>query len=126
MFNEKTTLHRVEQQIAWRGHLFSVLRPKMNEFNEKSDEPEKVAEIRGIFHNGSSNHVVVVIADSGQAQEKDAPYILTTWFNGSQVKKDDIITINEVPYKVTGINNINEYNILADISLEVILNGNSI
>lgn len=126
MFDEKTTLHRVEQQIAWRGHLFSVLRPKMNEFNEKSDEPEKVAEIRGIFHNGSSNHVVVVIADSGQAQEKDAPYILTTWFNGSQVKKDDIITINEVPYKVTGINNINEYNILADISLEVILNGNSI
>lgn len=126
MFDEKTTLHRVEQQIAWRGHLFSVLRSKMNEFNEKSDEPEKVAEIRGIFHNGSSNHVVVVIADSGQAQEKDAPYILTTWFNGSQVKKDDIITINEVPYKVTGINNINEYNILADISLEVILNGNSI
>ena len=126
MFDEKTTLHRVEQQISWRGSLFSVLRPKMNEFNEKSDELEKVTEIKGIFHNGSSNHVVVVIADSGQVQEKDIPYILTTWFNGSQVQKDDRITINEVPYKVTGINNINEYNILADISLEVILDGNTI
>lgn len=126
MFDEKTTLHRVEQQIAWRGHLFSVLRPKMNEFNEKSNELEEVAEIKGIFHNGASNHVVVVIVDSGQAQEKGSPYILTTWFNGSQVKKDDRITINGISYKVTGINNINEYNILADISLEVILDGDTI
>ena len=126
MFDEKTAIHRVEQQIAWRGQVFSVLRPKMNEFNEKSDELEKVAEIKGIFHNGLANHIVVVIADSGQAQEKDTPYILTTWFNGSQVQKDDRILINGVSYKVTGINNINEYNILADISLEVVLDGNTI
>lgn len=98
----------------------------MNEFNEKSDELEKVAEIKGVFHNGSANHIVVVIADNGQAQEKNSPYILTTWFNGSRVQKDDKITINGISYKVTGINNINEYNILADISLEVILDGDTI
>lgn len=126
MFDEKTTLHRVEQQIAWIGRLFSVLRPKMNEFNEKSNELEKVAEIKGIFHNGAANHTVVVIADNGQTQDKGSPYILTTFFNGSQVKKDDRITINGISYKVTGINNINEYNIVSDISLEVILDGDTI
>ena len=123
MFDKRTALHRVEQQIAWRGQLFSVLRPKLNEFNEKSDELEKALEIKGIFHNGSANHITVVIADSGQVQEKNTPYILTTYFNGSQVKKDNRVIINGVPYKVTGVNNINEYSIISDISLEVILDG---
>lgn len=126
MFDEKTALHRVEQQIAWRGQLFSVLRPKLNEFNEKSNKLEKVAEIKGIFHNGSANHIVVVISNNGQVQEKNTPYILTTYFNGCKVKKDDVITINDINYKVVGVNNINEYNIISDISLEVVLDGNQI
>lgn len=126
MFDERTALHRVEQQIAWRGQLFLVLRPELNEFNEKSDKLEKVADIKGIFHNGSANHITVVIADSGQVQEKETPYILTTYLNGSQVKKDDRVIINGVPYKVTGVNNINEYSIISDISLEVILDGSTV
>lgn len=126
MFDEKTALHRVEQQIAWRGQLFSVLRPKMNEFNEKSDEMEEVAQIKGIFHNGSANHVSIVVGDDGQVQEKETPYILTTWLIGRKLRKDDRITINNMKYKIVGINNINEYNIISDVSLEVILDVTNI
>lgn len=123
MFDQRMAFHRLEQQIAWRGEFYTVTRKELNEFNEKTS-PVEIGTIKGIFHNGSSNHVKVNISDNGQVIEKNTPYIMTTWFNGSILKKDDIISINSVDYKVTGIANIGEYNIIAEVSLEVILNGN--
>lgn len=123
MFDQRMAFHRLEQQIAWRGEFYTVTRKELNEFNEKTN-PVEIGTIRGISHNGSSNHVKVNISDNGQVIEKNTPYIMTTWFNGSILKKDDIISINSVDYKVAGITNVGEYNIIAEISLEVILNGN--
>lgn len=124
MFDEKVALHRVEQQIAWRGKLYSVYRPELNEFNEKIETDVPTVTIKALFHNGSSNHIVINTADNSQVPEKNTPYLITTWVNGVKLRKDDIININKKSYKVTGIYDINEYNIITEVSLEVILDAN--
>ena len=121
MFDERIALHRCIQQIAWRGQMYTFNRRELNEFNEQSSEPIQVTKLKGLFHNGSSNHLTVSISDGAQTPQKDTPYIMAAWDRAKVLKINDEVTINNRNYKVTSIGNINEYNIVAEISLEVIL-----
>lgn len=123
MFTERVALHRLSQQIAWQGKRYTFYRRQVNEFNEQSTEPAKLSDIKGLFHNGSSNHVVVNTTDNGQVIEKNTPYIMTTWGQGKMLQLNDEVTINEKTYRVTAVANINEYSLIAEVSLEVILDG---
>ena len=49
--------------------------------------------------------------------------ILCLYEDAKFLKMDDFVKINSKTFKVTGIVNIQEWNIIADISLEVIDNG---
>ena len=123
MFTERVALHRLSQQIAWQGKRYTFYRRQVNEFNEQSTEPTKLSEVKGLFHNGSSNHVVINTTDNGQVIEKNKPYIMTTWGQGKILQLNDEVTINSNTYRVTDVYNIGEYNLIAEVSLEVILDG---
>ena len=43
--------------------------------------------------------------------------------NIGEIKTEDFLIINENTYKVVEKNNIQEYNIVTDISLELVLDG---
>ena len=47
--------------------------------------------------------------------------ILALWKECKTIQNGDFVVINGNTYKITDKNNIEEYNIIADISLEVVL-----
>lgn len=121
MLVTESSLHRVKQTIDWRGMLFSFFRKENNVYGENSGEPIKIAEIKGFYHNGSSNHIAINTSDAGMVIDKNTPYIMALWEDSKDLKTEDLVEFNGKQYKVSGVNNISELNIIAEISLEKIL-----
>lgn len=121
MLTNNVALHRLVQAINWQGSVYTFFRRGENEYREKDGEPVEIARFKGLFHNGSSEHTTVVTSDSGMVISKNTPYIMTPYGNGRKVRLDDTVIINSKMFKVTGVTNINEANIVAEISLEVVL-----
>lgn len=93
----------------------------MNDFKEPTEEETKIGELQGLYHEQSS-HVKVTTGDTTQIRSKKIPMILCLYddFVMLDLKMGDKVKINGKTYKVTGVVNIQEWNIIADVSLEVI------
>ncbi len=121
MFYKPVTLHRLIQTITWRGEVYEFYRKDKNEYGEKTEELQKIAQINGLFHNGSSNYIKIVTADAGMTINKTSPFILMSWGNAEKLQLEDVVEINGNTYKVTGKDNISQLNIAGEVSLEVLL-----
>ena len=111
-------LHRLIQTITWQGTVYSFYRQGENEYGEKSKEPEKIADINGLYHNGAASHLTLNVSDAGYVLNKTSPYILMSWDNALKLKSMDIVTINAVTYKIEEGKNIGHLNIVGEVSLE--------
>ena len=82
-----------------------------------------IGKLKGIYHEQNSN-VQITTGDTTQVRTKKIPMILCLYKDAASLvlRVGDAIKINEKTFKVTGIVNIQEWNIIADISLEVIDN----
>ena len=61
------------------------------------------------------------MSDGTETHSKGQPMLLTEHKKALNIKKNDFVFINEKMYKVIDKNNIQEYNILTDISLELMI-----
>lgn len=121
MFVNSVTLHRLLQSINWHGSTYDFTRYTLNEYKEKSSEPVKIATVKGLYHNGSSNHTAIRTSDAGMVVDKSTPYILMSWEDAKKLAQEDMVKINGKTFKVTDANNISELNIVGEVSLEVVL-----
>lgn len=121
MFNKSVALHRLLQSIAWQGSVYSFYRMGKNIYGEKAEDPEKIADVNGIYHNGSATHVKLDASDAGLVWDKNTPYILTSWGNSEKLQLEDLVTIDETTFKLTGKTNIGGYSIICELSLEKVL-----
>ena len=55
--------------------------------------------------------------------EQRQPMLMVAHENIGEIKMEDFFVINGNKYKVVEKNNIQEYNIVTDISLELVLDG---
>lgn len=124
MINKKFEAYKINREIKKSGIVYEFKRSKVNEFNEPTDEFEVIGELKGIYHEQNSS-VQIIMGDTTQTRTKKIPMILCLYDDVANLllKVDDIIKINGKVLKVTGITNIQEWNIIADISLEVVDNG---
>lgn len=124
MINTAFEAYKVRREIKRSGRIFSFARPKLNDFKEPTEEQSEIGEIRGIYHEQSS-HVKVTTGDTTQIRSKKIPMILCLYNDVELIglKMDDRVSINGKTYKVTGVVNIQEWNIIADVSLEVVDDG---
>ena len=84
-------------------------------------EPVAIAKFKALFHNGSSDHIEISTSDAGSVIQKNTPYVMANWQDAKNLHMGDITVINSCKYKVTGITNVNQMDIVGEISLEVIL-----
>lgn len=112
----------VEREIARNGSTYTVKRNKVDKYGEPTQEVEEVTTLRGLFHI-SKGFVIKNTSDGSQTKTKGQPMILALWEECETIQNGDFVVINGNTYKVTDKNNIEEYNIIADISLEVVLSG---
>lgn len=110
----------VEREIVRNGSTYTVKRNKVDKYGEPTQEVEEVTTLRGLFHI-SKGFITKNTSDGSQTKTKGQPMFLALWEECKTIQNGDFVVINGNTYKITDKNNIEEYNIIADISLEVVL-----
>lgn len=122
MINTKFEAYKLRRELKRIGKEYEFKRAKLNDFKEPTKDSVVVGKLTGLYHEQNSN-VSVNTGDTTQTRTKKVPMILCLYEDAKFLKMDDTVKINSKTFKVTGVVNIQEWNIIADISLEVIDNG---
>lgn len=125
MLNTKFEAYKIKRELKRSGVSFEFKRPKVNEFKEPTDEFDIVGEIVGLYHE-QNFHVSVTTGNSQsnttQARTKKMPMILCLYEDIEPLKLlvGDQVKIGSHTFRVVDVANIQEWGIIADISLEVV------
>ena len=127
MVNKRFEAYKIKRELKRSGIDYEFKRIIKNEFEEADGEAEVVGKIKGIYHEQTASNGIITITmkDNVQVRSKKLPMILYLYEDAASLvlKVDDIVEIGNKTFKVVGISNIQEWNIIADISLEVVDNG---
>ena len=123
MINTQFEAYKIKRELKRSGIDYEFKRSGVNDFSEPVGEPIVVGTIRGLYHEQNSS-VQVTTGDTTQVRTKKIPMILCLYEDAASLvlQVGDELKINNKTLKVTGVVNIQEWNIIADISLEVVDN----
>lgn len=123
MINTQFEAYKIKRELKRSGIDYEFKRSVVNDFGEPVGEPTVVGTIRGLYHEQNSS-VQVTTGDTTQVRTKKIPMILCLYEDAANLvlQIGDELKINNKTLKVTGVVNIQEWNIIADISLEVVDN----
>lgn len=119
MINTKFESYKLRREIKKVGEEYEFNRAKTNEYKEPIDEKEVVAKISGLYHEQNSK-ISITTGETTQTRNKKIPMILCLYEDAKPLKVGDVVEINSKKFNVTGVVNIQEWNIISDISLEVV------
>ena len=123
--NEKIELYKVKREIEIHGKQYTFERIIKDEYGEETKVKEQVETVLGLFHT-SKGYVTKNTSDGGTIKSKGQPKILMIIDEQSiNLKQDDVVEINGNVYKLVDKNDILNFGIIYDVSLEVVLDGNS-
>lgn len=122
MVNTKFEAYKVRRELKRIGKEYEFKRAKLNDFKEPTKEDVVAGKLVGLYHEQNSN-VSITTGDTTQTRTKKIPMILCLYEDATFLKIGDKIKINSKTFKVTGVINIQEWNIIVDISLEVVDDG---
>lgn len=124
MINTKFEAYKIKRELKRSGIDYEFKRAKRNNFNEPTEELNIVGSLKGLYHEQNSS-IQISTGDTTQFRNKKIPMILCLYEDVASLalQVGDIIKINAKTFKVTGITDIQEWNIISDISLEVVDNG---
>lgn len=122
MVNTKFEAYKVRRELKRIGKVYEFKRAKLNDFKEPTKDSEVAGKLTGLYHEQNSN-VSITTGDTTQTRTKKVPMILCLYEDATFLKIGDKVKINSKTFKVTGIVNIQEWNIISDISLEVVDDG---
>ena len=119
----KMELHKVLREIQIHGTEYTFFRKKVDKYGEPiKEEPEQIGKVQGLFHV-SKGYITQNIQDGTKTHSKGQPMLMVAHENTGEIQTDDFFVINGNRYKVIEKNNIQEYNIITDISLGLVLDG---
>lgn len=112
-------LNKVRRLIKTHGRRFQFDRAGRNEFREPNGETVS-HELRGVFHETQPihSHIGVETSEGSSMRQRSSPLILALWEDAVDVLNKDLVRFNNKTYRVNGITNLLEANLVADISLE--------
>lgn len=118
---------KLKHEIETHGEQYTFSREKLNEYNEPTDEEKEViCTVTGLSHV-SRGYLTRTVSDGNVTHSKGQPMLLVLCDEESgKIRMGDYVTVNGRTYKVNARNNVGEYNVVYDISLEVVLNGSEI
>lgn len=124
MINTRFEEYKMRRNLKRNGKTFDFYGRQLDEFQAEVDHKKNVGRVKGLYHE-RNEYINLLTSDGAQLRNKKTPMILCLWkdFENSSIRMNSFTTINGIEYKVTGIVNIQNWNILADISLEVADSG---
>lgn len=121
--NKCIELYKVQREIKMHGSEFTVKRNKIDEYKEPTGEQETITAFRGLFHI-TKTFQTRTIKDGTVTRTKGQPMVLADYSDIKEICNGDIIEYNGLEYTVADVNNVEQMNIIADISMELVINGN--
>lgn len=115
-------LYKVKREIEIHGCEYDLYESIKDRYEESTGDIRVINTFRGLFHisKGYSNSRV---SDGTETHVKGMPMILCRYDDAKSMKRDMRVIVNNKTYVITDINNIQEYNIVVDISLELVVDG---
>lgn len=111
--------NKIQRQLQLNGQDLIFIRYGIDEYKQVSDEVKESVVIRGLFHTTNS-YIKNVDTEGARLVSKPQPMILALYEDGNKVQKDDEVEMQGHKYKVTALNDVNNFGIAIDISLELI------
>ena len=125
MVNKKFELYKIRREVRRSGEQYDFFKNESNEFGSPTGEPVFVCSLNGIYHEENS-HIFLTTGETTQYRSKKIPNILCEYSEVKEIKVGMYTKINNKKYNVTGVTNIQEWNLIADISLELVDNVSGI
>ena len=124
MINNRFEVYKVKRELKRSGKEYKFMRPMENEYKEPSDDSTEVGTLLGLYHE-RNGYIAVSVSDVTQVRTKGTPSILCLYDDVAPLGLviGDMVVINGKTMIVNGIVNIQEWNMIADISLEVVDDG---
>lgn len=119
MINKQFEAYKIKREIRRSGETYTFMRPSLNEFDEPSGDETEVGSLRGLYHEQNSN-VQLTTGDTTQIRTKKLPMILCIYDDAKtlNLQLGDKLYLNDRILKVVSLVNIQEWNIIGDLSLE--------
>lgn len=124
MINTRFEAYKIKRELKRSGIDYEFNRTKKNNFGEPTSERVVVGKLKGLYHEQNSA-IQITTGDTTQVRTKKVPMILCLYEDTASLvlQVGDIVSINAKTFKVTGITDIQEWNLISDISLEVVDSG---
>ena len=111
--------NKVQKEISHRGSTYLFKRYSKDDYGQTLDEIISVS-IQCIFHQ-SSGFKALTVADSTKVETKPQPMIMCLKEDADKLAKEDVVEINGNKYAIVGFNDIQNYGVVNDISLEIVI-----
>ena len=125
MVNTKFEAYKIKRELKRSGVTYEFKRPKKNDFDEPTKELDSIGKVVGLYHEQNS-YVQIATGNNQQnttqIRTKKMPMILCLYEDVAPLKLQvgDRVKINSNTFRIVNVANIQEWNIIADISLEVV------
>lgn len=132
--NTQFEAHKIRRELDRSGKVYDFYRPAKNAYGEPTKTAETIGSLKGLYHE-VNNFITLQTSEAAQIRktigmgaQKKQPKILCLFESVVEcgLQMGDYTVINGKQYKVTGVVNVQEWNIIADISLEVVDDGNHV
>lgn len=130
MINTKFEAYKLKRELKRSGKTYKIGRYDVNEFGEpikgSINSTSCVGKFKGLYHE-QNGYMQMSTTDTTQIISKKIPMIMCLYedVNNLKLKVDDVIMIGEqdenidfTEHRITGVTNIQNWGIIADISLE--------
>lgn len=108
-------LNKVKRLINTQGRSVIVTRQGKDKFNEPNGEAE-VFSIKGVFHETTS-YLSKTGSNGSTIRAKPAPMFMCLWEEAQGLQHTDQVLLNNRTYNIGEIKNLDEADIIADVSL---------
>lgn len=110
-------LHRLQVQLNMRGVEYVFSRPALDKYGQPLEDTQEEIKLKGIYHE-ANGYIQTTGHDATITRTKKSPMILCLFEDGEKIQQLDTVEIEGKKYRVSGVLNVQNYSVVADISLE--------
>lgn len=116
----QSELHKITREVNQYGENYVFWRDDVDKYGEPTGTTRNIADVKGLFHTERS-YVSKNASDATTTHATGTPMILARYDDAKDIKLADWLTINGKTFKVVDVNDVMEYNIVVNISLDEVV-----
>lgn len=117
-----TELYKIKREIQMHGEEYTVYKQKTDKYGEATSDIEEIQKVSGLFHI-TKGYTTQTVSDGTKIRAKSQPMLMVCMEGSEQIENGMFVMINDNRYNIVDKNNIQEYNMVVDLSLELVQDG---